>query len=259
MKKPPQKSGELFEKLTAIVARLRDPNGGCPWDLEQTHSSLKQYLIEESYEVLESIDSHPEKLAEELGDVLLQVMLHSQIGADSGSFNIDDVIQHIADKLVVRHPHVFGETKVKDSTQVLKNWEAIKKQGLAPGASMLDGVPKALPALLRAHRIGTKVGRVGFDWDSADDIRDKIREELEEFLSAGETDRAALEEEFGDLLFTLAQLARKLNLDAEGALTSANNKFIRRFKALEKLADADLQALGRAKLEELWQRVKANA
>ncbi len=259
MQKKPEKAGELFEELVQIVARLRDPRGGCPWDLEQTHQSLKPYLIEEAYETLDAIDSHPQKLAEELGDVLLQVMLHSQIGSDSGTFNIDDVVRHLSQKLVKRHPHVFGETSVKDSQQVLENWETIKAKDRSKQEGMLDGIPKALPALLKAQRIGAKVARVGFDWDTEKDICLKIEEELKEFMncqSGAGANQAHAFEEFGDLLFTLVQLGRKLGFDCEDALAQANKKFMRRFAALEQLAGADLKSLGREKLEKLWADVK---
>ena len=148
------KTGELFEKLTAVIARLRDPHGGCPWDLEQTHATLKPYLIEEAYETIEAIDRHPEKLPEELGDVLLQVVLHAQVGKDGGTFSIDTVVEGLTQKLISRHPHVFGETVAKDSRQVLENWEALKKKERTADESILSGVPGSLPGLLKAQRIG---------------------------------------------------------------------------------------------------------
>lgn len=247
-------TGEKFEKLVGIIKRLRDPNAGCPWDLEQTHKTLKPYLIEESYETLDAIDNHPDKLKEELGDVLLQVMLHSQIGADEKTFTIDDVVEILSEKLVKRHPHVFGTTKVDGTKQVLENWEKIKKKDRKNEESILDGIPAGMPALLRAHRIGEKVGRVGFDWIESEHIEEKIREELNEFLESTERDHT--EEEFGDLLFTIAQLGRKLKLPTEEILQRANQKFTRRFKALEQKAGCDLKSLPRERLEELWASVK---
>jgi len=253
------KLGELFEELAAIIAKLRDPNGGCPWDLEQTHQSLKPYLIEESYEVLDAIDNAPDKLSEELGDVLLQVMLHSQIGADEKRFCVADVLEILSKKLIKRHPHVFGKTQVKDTSQVLENWEKIKRKELKQDESMLGGIPSGLPALLKAQRIGAKVARVGFDWPDAEGVREKIKEELVEFLEASkkENDKDKISEEFGDLLFTIAQLGRVLGLDSETILNQANAKFCTRFKAMEKIAGPGLKDLGREKLEGLWVRVKA--
>lgn len=246
-----------FEKLRGIVAKLRDPNGGCPWDLEQTHASLKQYVIEEAHELIDAIDNDPSEIKQELGDVLLQVMLHSQIAQDEKRFTIEDVMETLSDKLVKRHPHVFGEVKVKDSAEVLKNWEAIKKEGSAERKSMLDGLPKAMPGLLAAHRIGQKVSRVGFDWDNGAEVTKKIEEELQEFLSAAckKQDKSLLEDEFGDLLFTLAQLARKLDLNAEDALRKANDKFMRRFKEMER-SGRELKDLTFEELHELWDRAK---
>lgn len=253
MKKP----GELFEELVQIFQKLRDPNGGCPWDLKQTHATLKPYLIEESFETLDAIDYAPEKLPEELGDVLLQVMLHSQIGADEKTFTITDVISILSEKLIKRHPHVFGSTEVKDVDGVLTNWEKIKQTERKASEGVLDGVPRSMPALLRSHRIGEKVARVSFDWVTAADIKEKVKEELSEFLNAAETDRAHQEEEFGDLLFTLAQLARKLSFNSEELLQRANQKFIDRFKKVETLAGPDHAKWERDKLEELWAQVKA--
>lgn len=249
--------GELFEDLVGIFKRLRDPQNGCPWDLKQTHSSLKPYLIEESYEVLDAIDSAPAKLPEELGDVLLQVLLHSQIGADEQRFSIEDVLEHLADKLITRHPHIFGSTQIDSAEGVAQNWERIKQAGQATPESVLAGVPRSLPALLRSHRIGEKVARVAFDWVTAEDIKEKVREELEEFLEASPDDLAHQEEEFGDLLFTIAQLARKLSFNSEELLQRANQKFIERFQKVEKLAGPDSASWKREELEALWFKVKA--
>lgn len=256
MKPRSDSTGDLFEHLAAIIARLRDPNGGCPWDLEQTHSSLKPYLIEETYEVLDAIDRAPEKLPEELGDVLLQVMLHSQIGSDEKRFSINDVLRSICEKLITRHPHVFAQVAVSGTAQVLENWEQIKKKERADEGGMLDGIPRVLPALLKAQRIGAKVARVGFDWDESAEIRAKIREEVEEFLASPDGNSDSAREEFGDLLFTLVQLGRKLGFDCEDVLTKANAKFIDRFSLMEKLAGKDLKELDRAQLDDLWQQAK---
>ncbi len=257
--------GEKFERLVAIIARLRDPKSGCPWDLQQTHESLKPYLIEEAYEALDAIDAagsskDHRKLAEELGDVLLQVVLHSQLGADAGTFSIDSVIDSISEKLIRRHPHVFGDAKVGSAQQVTENWERLKKkESDAQGKSILSGLPRSLPALQQSHRIGEKVARVGFDWDRAQEVRDKVREELNEFLEADDAalrDSAHVREELGDMLFTVAQLSRKMGMNAEDVLREANDKFCRRFAAMERLANQDLSNLTAERLQELWEAVK---
>lgn len=249
-----------FEKLKAIIAKLRDPNGGCPWDLKQTHQSLKNYLLEESYEVLDAIDNDPDHLPEELGDVLLQIMLHSQVASDEGRFTVETVIEKITTKMIARHPHVFGDTAVKDAEEVLKNWEQIKASEKNADEGILSGVPRAMPALLRAQRIGEKVARVGFDWDSAAEVKEKVIEELNEFLAVDQNkDPAHCAEEFGDLLFSLAQLGRLMKLDVEAVATAANDKFTKRFEMLEKLAGKKLdgKSFTREDLEKLWVQVKA--
>lgn len=256
------KTGELFEELITIVAQLRNPNGGCPWDLKQTHQSLKPYLIEESYEVLDAIDSFENtktELPKELGDVLLQVALHSQIAKDNKHFTIDDVVASLTKKLVSRHPHVFGDQKANNAQEAVNTWEKMKAKEKDSSQSMLDGVPKSLPALLKSHRLGEKVARVKFDWESSAEVRDKVNEELKEFLaeSPGSNVNAdKVEEELGDLLFTLAQLSRKLGFSAEDVLQRANAKFIRRFMAIESKAGAKISSLSREELEKLWAEVK---
>lgn len=256
-------SGQLFEELLNIVAKLRDPNGGCPWDLKQTHESLKPYLIEEAYEVLDAIDEHSSdqstsKLPEELGDVLLQVALHAQVAKDNKTFTIDEVVKKLSEKLVFRHPHVFGDAKAKDAEAAVKNWEQMKAKNRAPNGSLLEGIPKGLPSLLRAHRIGEKVARVGFDWNSADEVKQKVTEELQEFLATFKEAQheAHMEEELGDLLFTLAQLTRKLGLNAEEVLNKANSKFTKRFQAMEHATPEGLDKKSRQELEKLWQKIK---
>ena len=256
-------AGTGFEKLKNIIAKLRDPNGGCPWDLKQTHVSLKPYLLEESYETLDAIDNHLEALAGELGDVLLQVLLHSQIAADEGRFTVETVIEHLTTKLIVRHPHVFGDPAsnpaVKDAEDVLKNWERIKSAGKKEDEGILSGVPRAMPALLRAQRIGEKVSRVGFDWPTVDEVKAKVVEELNEFLETDmQSDPAHCVEEFGDLIFSIAQLGRLMKLDVEAVATAANDKFTRRFEGVEKKAGKKLDGVSftRADLEKLWLAVK---
>lgn len=249
---------KAFGELVRVIARLRDPQGGCPWDLEQTHASLKPYIIEEAHELIDAIDEGPDKIKEELGDVLLQVVLHSQVARDNGSFDIADVVRGITEKMIARHPHVFGETKVSGSAQVLQNWEQIKN-AQSKRESVLDGVPRSLPGLLRAHKLGEKVAKVGFDWENLEGVGLKILEEQGELLEQlrhEEQDRTKQREELGDLLFSLAQLARMLGFDAEEALREGNDKFARRFKHLEKTAGAELKSLSREQLTELWREVK---
>ena len=252
---------KTFDELVSIIKKLRDPKDGCPWDLKQTHESLKGYLLEESYEVLEAIDNpdDPELLREELGDVLLQVVLHSQIADDNDQFSIEEVVSGLNQKLIERHPHVFGDAKVKDDKEVTENWEKIKaeKKKDSENQSLLSSLPKSLPALLRADKIGSRVAKVGFDWESSQGAIEKTKEELEEFLTAlesSENDRIA--DELGDLLFCLAQIARKLSLNPEELLQSANTKFEHRFRHMEVNAGDDLGKLSAEKLQELWKIAK---
>ena len=275
-KHPRPAIGALFEALVALQARLRAP-GGCPWDRKQSHDSLRRYLLEETYEVLDALDSaNPVDLAGELGDLLLQVLFHADLAREAGLFDIGDVIEHIHAKMVRRHPHVFGDAKVSTAAEVLKNWEKIKaeERRLAniksaykashEGAaieSLLDGVSRTLPALLEAQKLSSKASRVGFDWKNAQDVLDKIAEEISEvkvaLLESGE--RIHLEEELGDLLFVCVNLARSLDFDAELALKKANRKFTARFREMERAA-ADrgqkLYGLAAEELEGLWQTAK---
>lgn len=258
MKKPNFDSAcAKFRDLLELISKLRDPQGGCPWDLEQTHQTLRPYVIEEAYEVVEAIDGGHDTLPEELGDLLLQVVLHAQIGTDSGIFSIENVIDNLSTKLIARHPHVFGDHKASTSKEVLENWERIKKDAKGSKTGMLDGLPKSLPALLKAHRIGEKVGRVGFDWESAAQITHKINEEIKELQQAQSlADSGKIAEEFGDLLFTLAQWARKSGMNAEEALSKANDKFKRRFAKMEALSHGDLAELDEGALQDLWEQAK---
>jgi tetrapyrrole methylase family protein/MazG family protein len=220
--------------LLEIMARLRGPDG-CPWDREQDHQTLKKYLIEEAHEACEAIDHNvPDKVADELGDVLLQVVFHAQIGLENGTFDMADVLDHINTKLVVRHPHVFGDVKVDSSKEVLQNWEANKAKERGSHASLLDGIPKALPALLRARRIQERAAQVGFDWNNIGEVLDKMEEEVREFREACDrhaTDR--IEDELGDFLFAVVNVARYLDTDPEAALHRTVRKFIRRFRYIE--------------------------
>ena len=253
----------LFEELVKIMKTLHGP-GGCPWDHEQTHESLKPYLIEEAYEVIDAIDSGSDKhLTEELGDLLLQVIFHAEIADSEGRFNIDDVIKGIIDKLKLRHPHVFGDITVESSKQVMKNWEEIKrkeKREKKKDGSVLDGLPKNLPALIKARRIQEKVSRIGFDWARSDEVILKIEEELRELKEASrKNDRDAIEEELGDLLFSVANLARFVSLCPEDALRKTINKFQRRFQYIERELPKRGKKLEEASLEEmdkLWEEIK---
>ncbi len=262
-----------MDRLLELMARLRAPDG-CPWDREQTPATLKPQLLEECYEVLEAIDSgSPEHLTEELGDLLLHVVFQAQIAREAGDFTFADVAAGIADKLVRRHPHVFGEQKVADAAGVVTLWHQLKKAEKPERAGALDGVPRALPALMRAEALQKKARNVGFDWPDPRGSLAKVREELAEvtaeiesewaFAAANETkfspdEKAA--EELGDLLFSIVNLTRHLKLDAEGLLTAANDKFARRFRAVEEKIKASGKALTDCTLEELdaaWNEVKA--
>jgi tetrapyrrole methylase family protein / MazG family protein len=263
--------GALFEKLVALQAHLRSPRG-CPWDRGQTHQSLRTYLLEETYEVLEALDSgEDQKLADELGDLLLQIVFHAQMAREARRFDVGDVIERIHTKMVRRHPHVFGPLRAKTSAHVLKNWEQLKAEerraAEAPGArgqaSLLDGLPRTLPALLEAYQLTRRAARVGFDWDNIEGLLEKLHEETAELRKAlGRADPSALEEEVGDLFFVVVNVARFLGIDPEIALKKASGKFTARFKEME------LQAAGQGRrladtskddLEELWEASKAKA
>ena len=255
-----QQSTNNFAKLCDIVARLRAP-GGCPWDREQTNESLLSATIEEAYEVAEAARSKNDgHFREELGDLLLLAVMHAEIAREANRFNIDDVISEVTEKLIRRHPHVFGESDARDSGAVLKQWEAIKREEKKNDVHYLASLPKALPALQRAQKAQSKVARVNFDWTNLHDVIAKVEEELGELKEAikGE-DREAIEDEVGDLLFAVVNLARKCKLDAETALQAATDKFVRRFSLVEdevkargkKLGDVDL-----AELDEIWNKAK---
>jgi len=248
---------EAFLRLKQIISKLRSPDG-CPWDRKQTQASLKPYLVEECYEVLQALDDgNPQKLQEELGDLLLQIMLHAQIASENGQFNIDDVISGISDKLVHRHPHVFGDKKAKEIKEVELNWEALKKEERQESHSLLSSVPREMPALSYSQSIQRRVAGVGFDWENVDDILDKLAEEIQEIRKAN--DHREMVDEFGDLLFTLANIARRLDIDLETALRSANQRFNRRFSYMEKLCrerNIDLSILPLDEQDKLWEEAK---
>ena len=251
-----------FARLVEIMVTLRGPHG-CLWDKEQTSDTLKPYLVEETYEVLEALEAKDiHAFKEELGDLLLQIVFHAQLMAEVGEFTIDDIAQTIGDKLVRRHPHVFGNVKVQNAEQVSQNWAKIKAQENQGKAdrSVLAGVPPGAPALIQAQRLGEKAARVGFDWSSVPAVLDKVTEELQELtatLATQESDRQ--EHELGDLLFALTSVARHLNLDAETALRKAGKRFRERFRYMEsqlELQREDIYRTSPARLEELWQEAK---
>ena len=257
-----QTSFPQFARLVEIMATLRSPDG-CPWDREQTPDSLKPYLVEETYEVLEALEAKDlPAFKEELGDLLLQIVFHAQLMSENGTFTIEDVAQAIADKLVRRHPHVFSDVKVKDADEVVQNWVRIKAQEKAGKAdrSILAGVPAGAPALIQAQRLGEKAARVGFDWTSATEVFTKVEEETHE-LAATLTDHSPeqQEHELGDLLFALTSLARHLDIDAESALRKAGKRFNARFRFIEtqlEQAGEDIHHTSLVRLEELWQVAK---
>ncbi|MCU1298790.1 MAG: Nucleoside triphosphate pyrophosphohydrolase [Acidobacteriaceae bacterium] len=288
-------TGERFERAVSIMARLRG-EGGCPWDREQTFDSIKPYTVEETYEVLEAIDNRDwDELPGELGDLLLQVLFYSQMAGEQGTFSIDDVLDRLSDKLVGRHPHVFGDVKAETSTEVLRNWEALKRlekekkqlQGeedsnKAQAQSILAGVSSAMPALLEAHKISSRAAKVGFDWPEIEGLFDKLAEEVaelkEEIQRVGPTRKSQvtlaadargkripeelssrLEDELGDLFFVLVNLARHLSLDSESALKKTNRKFRRRFQSMESqlaASNRSPQECSAEELEQLWQEAK---
>ncbi len=255
---------DTFDGLLEIMDRLREPEG-CPWDREQTYATLRGYLLEEAYEVAQALDDNDEQaLCEELGDLLFQIVFLSRIGKENGAFSAGDVVRGIAAKMVRRHPHVFAETKVRDSEDVLRNWEDIKRQEQKgkkqelPG--VLDGVPAALPALLKAYRIGTKASRVGFFWKTGEEILGKVDEELGELReSLAGSDHDGIREELGDLIFTLVMLARHSGVDPEDALERSNRKFTGRFRRLEEIVRDEggtVDGSSMDRLERLWRQVK---
>jgi len=247
-----------FEAFCRIIATLRGPEG-CPWDREQTHLSLKPYLVEEAYEAVEALDlEDSRRLCEELGDLLLQIGLHAQIAEESGQFRISDILRHINEKLIRRHPHVFGDVEVSGSQEVLLNWEEIKREEGKPEKSLLDGIPKDIPSLAYSQIIQQRAARVGFDWPNIDGVLDKVAEEIEEIRQA-QTHQQKVDE-FGDLLLALANAARWLQIDLEGALRQANHRFSRRFACMETLCrqrGISMNGMPIEELDSLWEEAKA--
>jgi MazG family protein len=265
--------GEWFEKLVAVQAKLRAPDG-CPWDREQTIDSLKPFVLEETYEVIEAIDAHDHgALCEELGDFVFEAVFLAQLESEAGHFTIADAVKSIADKLIRRHPHVFaraaGEAPLDSAGQVRTRWEEIKAQergGSAAPKTLLSGIAPALPALLRAYHIGTRAASVGFEWSTTQDVVAKIQEEVDELreviASPGPVDQERAEEEMGDLLFSIAQLSRRLGIEPETALRKADDKFTKRFGRLEHAVIASGRSMKDMSLDDLeaeWQRLKRQA
>jgi len=257
---PPVAVHHSWDELVEIMARLR---ACCPWDREQTHASLLPYLVEEAHEVVEAVDEQDSrKLCDELGDLLLQIVFHAQIACERGQFAVADVIDALAEKMIRRHPHVFGDASISTSQEQMKSWELIKTQeaSIRHRESLLDGVPRSLPSLLHAQRIQEKANTIGFDWPDARGVLAKVEEELAELRAAIERgDAASLREELGDVLFTIVNLSRRSGVDAEAALRQANTKFRRRFAAMEQIAGGGATALANRSLgdlDELWERAK---
>ena len=248
---------DRFNTLVNIIARLRSP-GGCPWDRKQTHASLRSALLGECYEVLEALDEgDAEKLGDELGDLLLQIVLHAQIATEAGEFELKDVINNINTKLINRHPHIFGSAKVKDAEEVAHNWEVLKQGERGRDVSMLENVPGQMPALSYSQEIQRRVARVGFDWEDIEGVIDKLVEEVGEFKQVESQERR--EQEFGDLLFTLVNVARRLGVDSESALRGANRRFYRRFTCMEEVCrqrGVNLADLSFDEQNALWEEAK---
>lgn len=245
---------DYLKELIETVAILRSENG-CEWDRQQTHQSIRQNMLEEAYEAAEAIDEkNAEHLKEELGDVLLQVVLHSQIAKDNQEFDIQDVAKMLNDKLIHRHPHVFGDEKTADTKKILENWEKLKAQEKTERKRTMDGIPSTLPSLLRAMKISKKAVRSGFEWQNYSQLLDCFKSEIKEFEEAKTFDEK--EEELGDILFSLVNVARWNKIDPEVALAKANLKFIKRFNKLEELAEKQLSELSFEEYEELWAQAK---
>jgi tetrapyrrole methylase family protein/MazG family protein len=254
-------AADAFLEFAVVIARLRGPDG-CPWDREQTYASLKRFMIEEAYEAIEAVDSgRIETLCDELGDVLIQVVLNAQLAAEEGSFTITDVIEGVTAKLIRRHPHVFGDVTVADSAEVLRNWEAIKRTEKPERTSILDGVPRDLPALMKAMEVSKRAVKVGFEWPSLNEVFAKLHEEIAELQSALPTaDPEAIAGEIGDLLFTTVNIARFLKVDPEDALRTMVARFSDRFRHMERAAAHEGRALTELSLDEwdrLWEAAKA--
>lgn len=251
-----RKSSLDIESLHRIMARLRSPDG-CPWDRAQTHETLRPYLIEEAYEVIDALEAgNSTELCEELGDLLLQIVFHAQLAEERNEFGLGDVIRSINEKMIRRHPHVFGAESATNSAEVHSRWEELKR---AEGRGLFDGLPKHLPALLRAQRVGEKVSNLGFDWAEIQPVVDKIREELDELEAEFGAEESRVDAELGDVLFAITNLARHLEVNAESALSGSTARFERRFLEVQSIASErgrDLRDCPLAELDEMWEQAK---
>ncbi|NWF97862.1 MAG: nucleoside triphosphate pyrophosphohydrolase [Nitrospirae bacterium] len=250
-----------IKNLVEIMKKLRSKNG-CPWDKKQTRESLKPYLIEEAYEVLEAIEeNNPEKIKEELGDLLFQIIFHCQIAKERNEFDINDVIESISQKMISRHPHVFGESECHTPEDVIKQWEVLKKREGKLRSSILEGVPKAMPSLLRAHRLQKRAAQAGFDWEKLDDVLLKLDEEIEEFKDAiKKGNKEMIEEEFGDIMFMFVNLSRFIGINPEDAHRKTISKFIHRFRYIETKAaeqNKELSEMTLKEMDKLWDEAKS--
>ncbi len=253
---------EPLERLRAIVSLLRSPQG-CPWDREQTHDSLRSGLLEEACETIDAITSKDDKnFCEELGDLLLQIIFHADLAAERGAFTLEDVARHICEKLIRRHPHVFGEDQAANTKAVLRKWEQMKREEKGNHASIMESIPRALPALVRAANIQKKAARVGFDWAKASEVMEKFREEMAELSVEIEVaDRSKMEYEMGDIFFTAVNMARKLGIEPELALEQANQRFIARFQHMEQATrqqNRQMEDLSLEELDNFWKQAKAS-
>jgi len=254
-------SEEMFKRLIKVMERLRKD---CPWDREQTRESIKPFLLEETYEVLEAIDEgEPEKIKEELGDLLFQIIFQCQIAKERGEFTIDDVIEHIANKMVSRHPHVFGDANFRTAEEVLRQWEERKKEEGKQKESLLEGIPKELPALIRAQKVQSRASKVGFDWKDIKEVIEKLNEELMEFREALEkNDKTEIEDELGDIFFSLVNISRFVGVNPEDALRKTISKFIARFRYIEtksKEKGKDLTEMTLEEMDRLWEEAKGQS
>lgn len=249
-----------IDKFVKTIARLR-AKGGCPWDRKQTHKTLKRYLIEESYEVIDAIDkNNPKLLMEELGDVLLQIVLHSQIASEKKEFTFSDLVNYVNKKMISRHPHVFGNIVVKNVDEVMVNWENFKRREKSGRKEIFDGVPKSLPALMKAYKVSKKASKAGFDWEKEKDLWKTFENEFKEFKEAArQRNKTKQTEELGDLLFMIVNLARWYKLDPEGTLNSSIKKFIKRFNKVKKFISSskkELSKISSKELDKVWKKVK---
>jgi len=253
---PEPENLDRFETLVEIIASLRAPDG-CPWDRKQTHASLREFMLEECYEALEALDEgDADRLRDELGDILLQILLHAQIAAEAGEFDINDVVRGISEKMIHRHPHVFGSAEAADAEEVAHNWQTLKREERGDDTSLLDSVPKQMPALGYSYEIQHRVADVGFDWEDISGVIDKLAEEVEEFHQAEGEEKA---NEYGDVLFTLVNIARRMGIDSEIALREANARFFRRFACMEELCrqrGLNLAELPFKEQNALWEEAK---